>query len=105
LGNHGHASTVFRRAIAARNVVAAELAAREQGRLDLADALDLAALIALRDPRVRGRRAGARWLRRWLEDNPDATIHDVAMVAGLLGALGGVRHAEALSALRAFTRA
>jgi hypothetical protein len=49
---------------------------------------------------VRGRRASARWLRRWLEERPRATIDDAVMATGLLAALGGPSHAAALSALR-----
>ena len=61
----GSARSVFKRAIERGNVVVAEIAARELGRLDLSEALELTALIAKRDPRVRGRRASARWLRSW----------------------------------------
>ena len=67
----------------------AETTAREVGHVDLREALELAALIARHDPRVRGRRASARWLRRWLEERPRATIDEAVMIAGLLAALGG----------------
>jgi hypothetical protein len=74
------------------------------GQVDLREALELAALIAKHDPRVRGRRASARWLRRWLEERPRATIDDAAMVSGLLAALGGPAHTTALSTLRELAR-
>jgi hypothetical protein len=60
---------VFRRALEHGNLLVVEATAREVGVLDLHEAMDLAALIAKREPRGRGRRATARWLRRWLEDN------------------------------------
>lgn len=88
------------RALAHGNLVLAETTAREVGQVDLREALELAALIAKHDPRVRGRRAAARWLRRWLSERPRATIDDAVMVAGLLAALGGSAHTTALSALR-----
>ena len=78
----------------------AESTAREVGQVDLREALELAALIAKHDPRVRGRRASARWLRRWLARRPKATIDEAVMVAGLLAALGGPAHTTALAALR-----
>ena len=65
--SQGHPRTVFRRALEHGNLVAAEITARELGGLDLSDALELTALIALRD-RARGPRAGARWLQRWLDE-------------------------------------
>jgi hypothetical protein len=74
------------------------------GQVDLREALELAALIAKHDPRVRGRRATARWLRRWLEESPRVTIDDAAMTAGLLAALGGTEHGVALTALRDIAR-
>jgi NAD(P)H-dependent FMN reductase len=82
----------------------AETVARELGRLDLSDALELTALIAQKDT-TRHSRAAARWLRRWLEQNVDATIHDAALVAASLLALGGRHHGEALATLRAAAEA
>ena len=71
----------------------------EIGRLDLADALELTALTALKD-RPRSRRLAARWLERWLAETPAPTIDDPLTVAGLLGALGGQHHDTAVVALR-----
>ena len=73
--------------------------ARELGRISLAEALELLALIARKDPR-RHPRAAARWLQRYL-DEQDATLHEVALVVGALTALAGPRHDEALRVLRA----
>jgi hypothetical protein len=81
----------------------AEIVARELGGLDLPDALELTALMALRD-RARGERAGARWLQRWLAET-SATADVAAMVAAALTALGGPGHAEALLLLRAVAQA
>jgi hypothetical protein len=65
----------------------------------LVDLLELVALIAVKDPR-RHARAAARWVQRWLESEPDATVDDIAYVAVSLQALGGRRHGHALAALR-----
>jgi hypothetical protein len=69
------------------------------GRISLLEALDLTALIALKDRRRHGR-AGARWMRRYLDENESAGLDDVAFVAGCLSALGGQEHEAALNALR-----
>jgi hypothetical protein len=97
--SQGHPRAAFRRAIERGNLVSAELEAREAGRLDLGEALELTALVALRD-RPRSRRLAARWLRRWLEERPAPLIDEAVMVAGSLAALGGPLHTEALAALR-----
>ena len=97
--SQGHPRTAFRRAIERGNLVSAELEAREAGRLDLDEALELTALVALRD-RPRSRRLAARWLQRWLEERQAPLIDEVAMVAAALAALGGPLHAEALATLR-----
>ena len=99
-GNHGTPTAIFRKAIERGNLVVAEVTALELGRLDLADALELTALTALKD-RPRSRRLAARWLERWLAETPAPTIDDALMVAGLLGALGGERHLQALAMIRA----
>ena len=100
MGDHTNARVTFRRAIEHGNVVVAEITAREIGRIELADALELAALIAQKDWE-RGRRAAARWLARWIGDHPRATLDEALVVAGLLAGLGdGHRHGAALAALR-----
>jgi hypothetical protein len=96
----GHPRAIFRRAIDRRNLLVAEMTARELGRVSLAEALELTALIALKDPRRHGR-AGARWIRRYLDENKSAGLDDVVFVAGCLSALGGREHEAALTALRA----
>jgi hypothetical protein len=80
-------------------LLVAEATAREIGKVGLDEALELVALIA-KDPRRHGR-AAARWVRRYLEDNPGAGLDDLAYVVGNLSALGGAQHLAALTALRA----
>jgi len=99
--SQGHPATIFRRAIATENIVAAELAARQLGQRTLSDALAYTALVALKDP-ARRSRAGARWLERWLGETPAATLEDAAIVLAYPGALGGPRHAQAVASLRGF---
>jgi hypothetical protein len=76
------------------------LLAREVGRISLDESVQLTALVALHD-RPRSRRFAARVLQRWLDETPGATIDDALLIAGALAALGGDRHAQALSTLRA----
>jgi probable HAF family extracellular repeat protein len=53
--SQGHPHAIFRRAIGAGNVVVAEIAAHELRGLSLSDALDLTALMALRNRDVAAR--------------------------------------------------
>jgi hypothetical protein len=96
--------SVFRRAIESGNLMIAEVTIREVGHVWLNDALELTALIALKDP-PRSRRVAARWLQRWLEEGDTPTIDEAGMVAGCLAALGGPRHEAALAALRSLAKA
>jgi hypothetical protein len=75
-------------------------AARDLPQLSLLDALELTVLIARKDPR-RHPRVAARWLLRYLEEDPHATIEEAALAASSLIALTGVGHEEAALALRA----
>jgi hypothetical protein len=101
VADHTNARVTFARAIERGDLVVAEITARELGRLDLADALELTALIALHD-RDRGRRAALRWLRWWL-DAREPALDETAAVVGSLVALGGPSHNAGLAALRGFT--
>jgi hypothetical protein len=57
--------------------------------LTLVEALELTALVALKDPTPRSQFAG-RWLIRLLSERPGTTLVDAAIV---LAYLGGPRHA------------
>jgi hypothetical protein len=71
-------------------VVAALAAARELPQLSLADALELTLLVARKDPR-RHPRVAARWLLRYLEEDPEVTIEEAALAASCLIAIPGAR--------------
>jgi hypothetical protein len=75
-------------------------AARDLPHLNLDDALELTILVAGKDPR-RHPRVAARWLLRYLEEDPHATIDEAALAASSLSALTGVGHEEAAQTLRA----
>ena len=77
----------------------AETTVREIGHVNLSEALELSALVALHD-RERGRRYAVRWLARYLAEAPGVTIDEVVIVVGCLAALGGATHAQALEPLR-----
>jgi hypothetical protein len=98
--SQGHPYSIFKRAIQRRNVLAAVAAARELPQLSLLDALHLTVLVARKDP-ARFPRVAARWLSRYLEEHPDATIEEAALAASCLAALPGTAHQEAAQTLRA----
>jgi hypothetical protein len=75
-------------------------AARDLPQLSLADALELTVLVARKDP-GRHPRVAARWLLRYLEEDPHATIEEAVLAASCLAALTGVGHQEATGTLRA----
>ena len=55
-------------------------AAKDLPQLSLVDALELTILVARKDPR-RHPRVAARWLLRYLEEDPHATIDEAALLA------------------------
>jgi hypothetical protein len=59
----------------------------------------LTLLIARKDPR-RHPRVAARWLLRYLEEDDEATIGELAFAASSLAALTGNSYLEAAQALR-----
>ena len=78
----------------------AEVTAREIGRVTIAEALELTALVARKQPHRYGRFA-ARWLCLWLEEHEKATLEDVALLVSNLRALANPRdHASSLAILR-----
>lgn len=70
------------------------------GEITLVEALELTALIALRD-RARGSRFSVRWVQRFVDERGTATIEEVALAAAALAALGGPGHADATAFLHA----
>jgi hypothetical protein len=74
----GHPYTIFRRALERGNLMGAEATAKQLPQLGLADALELTLLIARKDPR-RHPRVAARWLLRYLEEDDEATIDELAL--------------------------
>ena len=75
-------------------------AAKDLPQLNLADALELTVLVARKDPR-RHQRIASRWLLRYLEEDPHATIEEAALAASSLVALTGLAYQEAAQTLRA----
>jgi hypothetical protein len=82
--------------------MSAEATAKELPWLGLADALELTLLIAREDPR-RHPRVAARWLLRYLEEDDEATIDELALAASCLAALTSNGYSEAAQALRDMT--
>jgi hypothetical protein len=78
--------------------------AREIGRVTIAEALELMALVARKQPDRYGRFA-ARWLCLWLEEHEKATLEDVALIVSRLQSLTSAKdHAAALAILRKYVR-
>ena len=75
-------------------MISALAAAKHLPQLGLLDALDLTVLVARKDP-PRHPRVAARWLLRYLEEHPHATIEEAALAASTLAALTGVDYEEA----------
>jgi len=84
----------FQRAVAGRNVLAAEIAARELGRLSLVDALSLVVLYAATgSPKFEA--AAVRWLARLALEGRDVRIGELQLAAAALGELKGRRRGQA----------
>jgi hypothetical protein len=84
--------------------VLAEVTAREIGRVTIADALELTALVARKQPHRYGRFA-ARWLCLYLEEHEKATLEDVELLVSNLRSLATAKdHASALAILRTAAR-
>ena len=82
----------------------AEVTAREIGRVTIAEALELTALVARKQPHRYGRFA-ARWLCLWLEEHEQATLEDVALLVSNLRSLATPKdHPSALAILRTAAR-
>jgi hypothetical protein len=98
--SQGHPYAVFQRALKRRNVISALAAAKNLPQLSLGDALELTVLVARKDP-GRHQRVASRWLMRYLEEDPHATIEEAVLAASSLIALTGVGYQEAAQTLRA----
>jgi hypothetical protein len=84
--------------------VLAEVTAREIGRVTIAEALELTALVARKQPDRYGRFA-ARWLCLYLEEHEKATLEDVGLLVSSLQSLAMPEdHASALATLRRAAR-
>lgn len=100
--SQGRSYGIFQKALRRRNVVAALAAARDLPQLSLVDTLELTLLVARTEPR-RHPRVAARWLQRYLEEDPQATVEEAALAASSLVALTGAGYQEAAQTLRAMT--
>jgi hypothetical protein len=84
--------------------VLAEVTARKIGRATIAEALELTALVARKQPDRYGRVA-ARWLCLYLEEHEKATLEEVGLLVSSLRSLAMPEdHASALAILRRAAR-
>ena len=80
--SQGHPHAIFRRALERKLLPAAWAAAHDLGRLNLADALDLALLVAEQEPE-RYYRVALRWHGRYCAER-DVTLSQAQAVLALL---------------------
>lgn len=97
--SQGHPYAIFRRALDGRNAPAAWAAAAELPRISLEDAVALCLLMAERRP-ARFERAAARWIGRYLEEEPHVGLEELRLTAELLVSLPGPHAVAAARALR-----
>jgi hypothetical protein len=84
--------------------VLAEVTARKIGRVTVAEALELTALVARKQPHRFGR-FDARRVGLWLEEHENATLEDVALLVTNLRLLACPNdHGSALATLRGAAR-
>src|SRR5436190_11274088 len=100
--SQGTARGRFQRAIHARHVQNADIAAREMGGLSLADALLLCELLANTDS-ARYERAALRWLERFIEERLPPLV-EVALAASALAELRHGRRDTGVEALKRLLR-
>lgn len=100
--SQGHPRTVFRRALQRGNLIVAEATAREVGQISLAEALELTALIARKEPH-RHSRVSAHWLGRFLAEGDSIALEEIGLVVSCLSALRSPRHEVTLAMLRGMT--
>jgi len=98
--SQGRPYRIVKKALQRGNVLATLGATRELPQISLADALELTILVARKDP-SRHQRMAARWLQRYLEEHPEATIEEEAALAAFsLLALTSASYQEAARTLR-----
>jgi hypothetical protein len=100
--SRGTAHGRFQRAIHARHVQNAEIAAREMGGLSLADALLLCELLAKTDP-ARYERAASRWLQRFIDERLPS-LSELALAASALAELRHGRRNVGIETLKHLLR-
>jgi hypothetical protein len=91
--SQGTAHGRFARAIRNRNLLTAEIAARELGELSLPDALAFCLLLAEVDP-PRFERAIARWTARFILDAPGITADEAGLALSAAKGLAGLKTRE-----------
>ena len=91
--SQGTAHGRFARAVKNRNLLNAEIAAREMGELSLPDALAFCRLLADVDP-PRFDRAIARWHARFVLEATGITADEAALALSAAQALAGVKSRE-----------
>lgn len=96
--SEGHPYAAFRRALARRNGPVAWAAAAELPQVSLADALALCLLAAEGAP-ARFERAGARWIARYLEEEPRLELTELRLTSELLASVRGPHVPAAARAL------
>jgi hypothetical protein len=84
--SQGSAHGRFTRAIAQRNLAAAEIAAKELGGLSLSDALDYLVLLAEARPE-RSQPAALRWHGRFEIESPALTLQESQLALAALASL------------------
>jgi hypothetical protein len=90
----GNARTVFRRAVEHRNLMVAEVTAREIGVVSLEEALSLVVLVAELQPKRLDAYA-RRWIARLASERP-LKLAEIDLAVTALRALPSERAAEAL---------
>jgi hypothetical protein len=98
LTSQGSAHGRFQRAIDRRNIVQAELAARELGQLRLMDALALVVLYAQVDS-AKFEPAAVKWLVRLASEGREIRLADIQLAASALACLRGRRGERARETL------
>jgi hypothetical protein len=97
--SQGHPHAIFRRALERRNLAAAWAVAAELHQIGLGEAPTLCPLAADQQP-PRFERAAARWIARYLEEEPRIELEELRLTADLLAGLRGRHAGVAARALR-----